>query len=283
MLRRSVTRAAAGAAVAICLATAAVAAEIPAYFNRDPSLRMSRDADGVLVIEMNSAGGPLRFSAREHETFVDAFYEVGRDRANKVVILTGAGGEWMPDIDFASFGNVADPDIWANVHDEGSQVLENIANIHVPMVCAVEGNAWIHSEYCLLANEVIAGDGASFNDLPHFKSGIVPGDSVFTLWSYYVGPGRAQAMLLNPHPMDAREAKELGVVAEVTPRGQALDRARAVAKSWLAAPELTRRYTRDHFIQPIKVRIVAEVGPGLALEGASAAAFVKQSQAGASR
>jgi hypothetical protein len=52
----------------------------------------------------------LKFTAGDHEAFVDAFYEIGPDRANKVVILTGAGGQWMPDIDFQSFGNVADPD-----------------------------------------------------------------------------------------------------------------------------------------------------------------------------
>src|SRR5260370_36065553 len=59
------------------------------------------------------------FNARDHETFVDAFYDIARDRDNKVVILTGDGGEWMSDIDFASFGDVSDPDVWAKIHDEG--------------------------------------------------------------------------------------------------------------------------------------------------------------------
>jgi len=38
--------------------------------------------------------------------------------------------------------------------------------------------------------------------------------------SYFVGPGRAQAMLLDPQPMTARQAKDLGVVAEIVPRGE---------------------------------------------------------------
>lgn len=41
------------------------------------------------------------------------------------------------------------------------------------------------------------------------------------------------------------------------------------------APEVTRRNTRAHFIQPLKERIVREVGYGLSLEGASAADLVK--------
>jgi enoyl-CoA hydratase/carnithine racemase len=268
----------AAAALALSVLGGVAHAANPAYFTDYPGLRMSRD-HGVLVVEMTSAGGPLKFSAKEHETYPDAFYDISRDRENKVVILTGAGGEWMPDIDFASFGNVADPDVWAKVHDEGDQILDNIANIRVPVICAVEGKAWVHTEYCLLANVIVAGKSATFNDLPHFKAGIVPGDGVFTLWSYYIGPGRAQAMLLNPEPVSAATAHDWGVVAEVTPDGQALARARAIADTLRAKPEVTLRYTRAHFTQPIKQRLVTEIGNGLGLEGASAAALVKQMQA----
>jgi hypothetical protein len=65
------------------------------------------------------------------------------------------------------------------------------------------------------------------------------------------------------------------VVAEVVPNGKALSRARELAALYLKAPEVTRRNTRVHFIQPLKERIVREVGYGLSLEGASAADLVK--------
>jgi hypothetical protein len=42
---------------------------------------------------------------------------------------------------------------------------------------------------------------------------------------------------------------------------------------------VTRRATRIHFIQPLKERIVREVGYGLSLEGASSAALMKSRQA----
>jgi enoyl-CoA hydratase/carnithine racemase len=257
-------------------ATGALASE-PAYFKEFQSLRMSRDTAGVLLVEMHSNGGPITFTAKDHDQFTDAFYKIGRDRDNKVVILTGAGGEWMANIDFSTFGNIADADGWAKVHDEGTQILENIANIRVPMICAVEGKAWIHTEYCLLANVIIAGEGATFNDSPHFAGGIIPGDGIFTTWSYLAGPGRAQAFLMDPKPLPATTAKEWGVVSEITPKGGAVARARALASEWLQKrPHLTLRNTRIHFIQPLKERIIKEVGYGLSLEGASASALVKQ-------
>lgn len=147
------------------------------------------------------------------------------------------------------------------------------------MIFALEGRAHVHAEYGLLANLIVAGEGASFNDLPHFAGGIIPGDGVYTLWSYFVGPGRAQAMLLDPGPLSARDAHGLGVVAEVVPDGEALARAQEIARSYLTRTEVARRNTRIHFIQPIKERIVREVGYGLSLEGASAAALVKSMKA----
>src|SRR5207245_2306223 len=97
------------------------------------SLKLTRDSEGVLVAEFHSNDGPFTFTAQDHTEFVDAFYRIAQDRENKIVILTGTGGEFIPGIDFSSFGNVADPEVWSQVHDEGVQILENLANIRVPL------------------------------------------------------------------------------------------------------------------------------------------------------
>jgi enoyl-CoA hydratase/carnithine racemase len=249
------------------------------YLTAYRNLKLTRDAEGVLVVQFHSNGGPLTFTAEAHTEVVDAFYRISQDRANKIVILTGAGGDFMIGVDWSSFTNVSDPGVWSQVHDEGVQVVENIANIRVPVIAAIEGRAHIHSEYALLANVVVAGESATFQDVGHFAAGVVPGDGIFTAWSYRAGAGRAEAFLLNPQPLPARTAYEWGVVAEVVPNGKALGRARELAALYLKAPEVTRRDTRIHFIRPLKERIVREVGYGLSLEGASAADLVKSMQA----
>jgi enoyl-CoA hydratase/carnithine racemase len=60
------------------------------------SLKLTRDSEGVLVAEFHSKGGPFTFTAQDHTEFVDAFYRIAQDRANKIVILTGAGGGAFP-------------------------------------------------------------------------------------------------------------------------------------------------------------------------------------------
>jgi enoyl-CoA hydratase/carnithine racemase len=248
------------------------------YFNAYRYVRLTRDARGVLTVQLHTNGGPCLMTAQTHTEFVEAFYRISQDRANKIVILTGAGGQFITDVDWKSFGNPADPGIWSQIHDEGIQVLENIANIRVPVIAAIEGRAHVHSDYALLASVIVAAEGATFQDVAHFSAGVAPGDGIFTTWSYRAGAGRAEAFLLNPQPLKARTAQEWGVVAEAVPNGEALTRARELAALYLKAPEVTRRNTRIHFIQPLKERIVREVGYGLSLEGASAADLVKSMQ-----
>ena len=249
------------------------------YFVAYRSLNLTRDNDGVLVAEFHSKGGSFTFTAQDHTELVDAFYRIAQDRANKAVILTGAGGDFIAGVEWPSFGDVSDPGVWSQIHDEGVQILENIANIRVPVIAAVEGRAHVHSEYALLSNVIVAGEGATFLDGAHFAAGVVPGDGIFTTWSYRAGAGRAEVFLLNAEPLSARSAHEWGVVAEVVPNGKALSRAQELAAHYLKAPEVARRNTRVHFVQPLKERIVREVGYGLSLEGASAADLVRSMRA----
>src|SRR5260370_34257819 len=126
------------------------------YFATYRNLKLSRDAKGVLVGEFHSDGGPFIMSAQSHTEFVDAFHRIGQDRANKIVIMTGAAGNFIGDVDWRSFGDVADPGVWSRIHDEGAQTLENIANIRVPEIASVEGRDHIHSDCALLASVIVS-------------------------------------------------------------------------------------------------------------------------------
>jgi hypothetical protein len=61
------------------------------YLTAYRNLKLTRDAEGVLVAQFHNNGGPLTFTAEAHTEVVDAFYRISQDRANKIVILTGGG------------------------------------------------------------------------------------------------------------------------------------------------------------------------------------------------
>jgi enoyl-CoA hydratase/carnithine racemase len=74
---------------------------------------------------MHTNGGPIVFTGQAHTDFTNAFYEIGRDRENYVVILTGTGDEWMAQIDFPSLGDVTNPRVW-------DQIYYGVARIRAP-------------------------------------------------------------------------------------------------------------------------------------------------------
>ena len=60
------------------------------YSNKYQSIRMDRQ-DGILEITFHTNGGPLQWGGVPHEEFPRAFYDIGSDTENRVIILTGTG------------------------------------------------------------------------------------------------------------------------------------------------------------------------------------------------
>lgn len=90
----------------------------------------------------------------------------------------------------------------------------------------------------------------------------------------YAGPAvqpSGQGGHHNPKkPLDAQEAKELGLVSEVLPRDKLLPRAWELARQLRQRPTLMLRYSRVMLTQDLKRRMHDLLGYGLALEGLAA-------------
>ncbi|BAC90490.1 enoyl-CoA hydratase/isomerase family protein [Gloeobacter violaceus] len=242
----------------------------PEYFSKYENLIFTRDEQGILTVRMHTQGGPLVFTGKTHREFVDAFYDISRDRDNRVVILTGTGNAWMDQIDFASLGDVTNPREWDKTYWEGKKVLQNLLDIEVPVITAVNGPALLHTEYILTSDIVLAAQSAVFQDMPHLNAGIVPGDGVHVLWPLVLGPSRGRYFLLTQQKLTAQEALDLGVVNEMLPDEKLMERAQQLAEQLAHQPTLTLRYTRVALTQRLK-RLVSEgLGYGLVLEGITA-------------
>jgi enoyl-CoA hydratase/carnithine racemase len=101
----------------------------------------------------------------------------------------------------------------------------------------------------------------------------VPGDGQHVIWSFLAGHTRARYFLLTGMKLGAQEAKEWGVVNEVLPKDQLLDRAWELARELVKRPPLTLRYSRQLFTNPLKRAFIDELGHGLALETYAQRAF----------
>jgi len=239
------------------------------YRDKFSCLRMRRE-DGILEMRLHTDDGPLRWGLVPHGELPDAFAEVGRDRDNRVVILTGTGDEFSGLRATAATRSLSQgitATAYDRVHWEGRALLMNLLNIECPVIAAINGPAWRHCEIPLLSDIVLASETAQFQDSAHFMSGMLPGDGMHIVMPLLMGLNRGRYFLLTGQTLGATEAKELGLVNEVLPQDQVLARAWEHARLLAAKPTLLLRYTRLMFTEHLRKRMQDLLGYGLAMEG----------------
>jgi enoyl-CoA hydratase/carnithine racemase len=100
----------------------------------------------------------------------------------------------------------------------------------VPLIAAVEGFALGGGlELTLGCDLVVAGEGATFG-LPEVRRGLLPDAGALFRLPRRIGRGRALRLGLTGRPIDAATAAEWGLVDELVPAGEAVDRALALAE-----------------------------------------------------
>jgi enoyl-CoA hydratase/carnithine racemase len=251
----------------------------PDYFTKYENLHMERTPSGVLTLRFHTNGGPITFTGTTHHDLPKALAEMGDDRDNKVLVLTGTGDNFMDDIDGNSLGEIFKPAEWDKIYWEGRRVLQRLLELETPIVAAVNGPANVHSEYALLADIVVASDDATFMDKPHLGFNIVPGDGIHVIYEELLGVNRARYFALTQQQLTAADAERLGLVNEIVAKDKVYARAMEHAEQLATRPQLFLRYTTIALRQRLLARLNEGTALGMALEGLTAADLAYQQEA----
>ena len=179
------------------------------YKDRYKTIRLER-RDGILQMTLHSRGAELIWGGLPHRELAHAFHEIGRDRGNKVVIMTGTGAAFSgprPDPAARAATMPQTPAGLDEIMSEGKRLLANLLDIEVPVIAAVNGPAWRHSELPLLSDIVLAAEEASFQDSGHFTGGLVPGDGVHVVYPLLLGLNRARYFLITGQEIGRRRRR----------------------------------------------------------------------------
>jgi enoyl-CoA hydratase/carnithine racemase len=214
-------------------------------------IKLERDADGILLVQLHTNGGEVMWNLKAHEELAYLWGEVARDMENRVVILTGSGDTFCAR-EALSAAAMADLKESHRRYQTSRRLQFNNLDVEVPMIAAVNGDALIHSEQALMCDIVLSVEDAIWADLPHYPSGRVPGDGVHVVWPAVIGLNRARYMMLTGQRLTAAQMMEYGGVNEILSKDELMPRAYALARLLLEAPDLVVRSTRHVLTQTLR-------------------------------
>ena len=235
--------------------------------------------DDAVTIESNGAVRILTLNRPEtlnafdddlHAGLPAALRQVELDDEARVIVLTGAGRA------FSAGGNIEDFEKFANDLTlrraslrTGRRLFEDLINVHLPVIAAVNGPAvGLGCTIVSACDFVLISDRAFLAD-PHVQVALVAGDGGAVTLPLSMGLLRAKQYLLTGDRIPPEVAVELGLATKVVAADSLMEEAMALAAKVAALPWQAVQDTKTLLNQHLRQAAVATLGYGLAAESQS--------------
>lgn len=189
----------------------------------------------VATITLNRPEKRNAISAAMIAELQTALDEVEKSHA-RVVIITGAGKAFCAGMDLELLSAIAQQSPAENQEDSRriAKMLRRIWSFSRPLIAAVNGAAYAGGcGIATLCDFTLAAPEAKFG-YTEVKIGFLPA-IVSVFLTRQIGEKRSRDLLLTGRTIDAAEAKAFGLVTEVVPCDQLLNRAQELASTLIEA------------------------------------------------
>ena len=169
---------------------------------------------------------------------------IGGDREIRALVITGAGKAFVAGADIAQMSGLESGEA-EQFGLMGQKALTAVESLEIPVIAAINGYALGGGcELALCCDIRIAGERAKIGQ-PETGLGITPGFGGTQRLPRAVGLGNAMQMILTGKPIDAAEAKRIGLVNEVYPQETLMDEAVKLAECIAANAPVAVRYSKQ--------------------------------------
>ena len=190
------------------------------------------------------------------------FEDARDDPEIRGIILTGAGDKaFIAGADIGELAHVTAVEAEQS-SSYGQAVLDLIENLGKPVIAAVNGYALGGGcETAMACTIRVAAEHAKFGQ-PEVTLGLIPGGGGTQRLPRLVGKGRALHLILSGGMIDAQEAHRIGLVNEVVPAGDLLNRAAAILKQIFANAPIAVKFS----LEAVNRGMETNLADGLSLE-----------------
>jgi len=186
-------------------------------------------SSGVLTLTLNRPDALNSFNVEMKEALLAALKEAARDKAVRVVLLTGAGRAFSAGQDLKERQDPGAADLGTELRLRYNPIILAMRRLEKPVIGAINGVAAGAGISVALACDIrLASESASFIEV-FGRVGLVPDTGSSWFLPRLVGYARAAEMSFTTDPVDAATAERIGLVNRVVPADQLLTEANALA------------------------------------------------------
>ncbi len=231
------------------------------------ALRFDRLAGDVLKVTIHHPTSPVNaVDNLLHGELARLFRDLRREEDARAILLTGHGKAFSAGGDFDWFPTLQDVDRLEHLRRDAKQLIWDMLDVDLPIVCAVNGPAaGLGATIALLCDTIFMARTAVVLD-PHVRVGIVAGDGGTIIWPMAVGPALAKQYLLTGDPVSAEDAHRMGLVNFVSEPTTLEEEALAFARRLAEGAPLALRYTKQSVNKLVKQHLNTAFDHATALE-----------------
>ena len=196
----------------------------------------------VAVCRMNRPEARNALSPELMDELASAVEGFDADPEIRCIVIAGDDGIFASGADIRALRDRSFPEA---LRHPAARFWPRLAACATPLVAAVSGFALGGGcELALLCDLVVASETAQLGQ-PEITLGIIPGGGGTQRLARVIGKQRAMELVLTGRRIDAREAERLGLVNEVAPSGEWLERALELAHRVASRPPIAARLAKQ--------------------------------------
>lgn len=217
--------------------------------------------EGVAIVTINHPPANALDEKTTRE-LGEVFDELAKDEDAKIVILTAAREKiFVAGADISMF-----PEMGREEGEKFSLELQGVFNkiegFEKVVICAINGMALGGGCELAMACDIrVASETARFGQ-PEVNLGVIPGAGGTQRLPRLVSKGKAKELIFTADMITASEAKEIGLVDRIAPKGEALGEARKIAKKIMGKGPIAIKYAKKAIDEGINMTL----SEGLKLE-----------------
>ncbi|MEX2453532.1 MAG: enoyl-CoA hydratase/isomerase family protein [Rhodospirillaceae bacterium] len=180
--------------------------------------------DGIATMTLNRPERLNSFTRKMFDEWRDVTARCAFSDDIRVLVVTGAGRAFSSGVDLTMLGSDhLQPPAFRYYYRQAHQAFDDIEALEIPVIAAINGLCYGGGVELALSCDITLAAGSATFCLVENQLGAIPASGACNRMIHHVGLGKTKELIISADPIDAGEARRIGLVGHVYDDGGFMD------------------------------------------------------------